>query len=88
MKGCFKTIKKNIIRLKDKNWRQKHAYKNSKDLDYQTWCSGYHYCTTWWCRGVVVITTAQLHSSEPELRFCTCSNPALGVSEIRDGEDL
>ena len=41
-----------------------------------------------WRRGVVVITTAQLHSTKPELRFCTGSNPARGVSEIRDGEDL
>ena len=41
-----------------------------------------------WCRGVVVITTAQLHSTKPELRFCTGSNPARGVSEIRDGEEL
>ena len=40
------------------------------------------------CHGVVVITTAQLHSSKPELRFCAGSNPARGVSEIRDGEDL
>ena len=39
-------------------------------------------------RGVVVITTAQLHSTKPELRFCTGSNPAHGISEIRDGEDL
>ena len=38
--------------------------------------------------GVVVITTAQLHSTKSELRFCTGSNPACGVSEIRDGEDL
>ena len=38
--------------------------------------------------GVVVITTVQLHSTKPELRFCTSSNPARGVSEIRDGEDL
>ena len=38
--------------------------------------------------GVVVITTAQLHSTKPELRFCAGSNPARGVSEIRDGEDL
>ena len=37
---------------------------------------------------VVVITTAQLHSTNPELRFCAGSNPARGVSEIRDGEDL
>ena len=41
-----------------------------------------------WRRGVVVITTAQLHSTKPELRFCAGSNPARGVSEIRDGEDL
>ena len=39
-------------------------------------------------RGVVVITTAQHHSTKPELRFYACSNPARGVSESRDGEDL
>ena len=38
--------------------------------------------------GVVVIATAQLHSSKSELRFCAGSNPARVVSEIRDGEDL
>ena len=41
-----------------------------------------------WCRGAAVITTAQLHSTKPELRFCVCSNPARGVSDIHDGEDL
>ena len=41
-----------------------------------------------WRHGVVVITAAQLHSTKPELRFCTGSNPVRGVSEIRDGEDL
>ena len=41
-----------------------------------------------WRHGVVVITTAQLHSAKPELRFCTGSNSARGVSEICDGEDL
>ena len=41
-----------------------------------------------WRCGVVVITTAQLHSRKPELRFSTGSNSALNVSEIRDGEDL
>ena len=40
-----------------------------------------------WRHGVVVITAAQLHSTKPELRFCTGSNPVRGVSEIRDGED-
>ena len=41
-----------------------------------------------WRRGVVVITTAQLHSTKPELRLCAGSKPARGVSEIRDGQDL
>ena len=36
----------------------------------------------------MVITTAQLYSTKPELRFCPGSNPAPGVSEIRDGHDL
>ena len=48
-----------------------------------TWCSVYQ-----WLRGVVVITTAELHSTKPELRLCTGSNPAGSVSDIRDGEDL
>ena len=34
----------------------------------------------------LVITTAQLHSTRPELRFCAGSNPGRGVSEIRDGK--
>ena len=38
--------------------------------------------------GVVVITTAQLHSTKSEVTFCACSNRARGRSEIRDGEDL
>ena len=37
---------------------------------------------------LVVITTAQVHSTKLELRFCAGSNPTQGVSEIRDGEDL
>ena len=36
----------------------------------------------------VVITTTPLHLTKPELRFFAGSNPAAGVSEIRDGEDL
>ena len=41
-----------------------------------------------WRSGVVVITsTAQLHSTIPELRFCAGSNPARGMSEICDGKD-
>ena len=41
-----------------------------------------------WRCGVVVITTAQLHSTKTKLWFCAGSNPARGVQEIRDGEDL
>ena len=41
-----------------------------------------------WSRGVVVITTAQLHSTKFELRFCGGSNPARSLLEIRHGEDL
>ena len=43
----------------------------------------------WWLRlGVVVITTAQLHSTKSEVRFCAGSNPARGVLEIRVSEDI
>ena len=31
-----------------------------------------------WHHGVVVITTSQLHSIKPELRFCAGSNPSVG----------
>ena len=44
--------------------------------------------TVKWYRGAVVITTAQLHSTKLELKFCAGSNPAGGMWEIRDGEDL
>ena len=40
------------------------------------------------CRGVVVITTAQLHSRKPGLRFCAGLNTARDMSKIRNGEDL
>ena len=45
-------------------------------------------CECGWRRDVVVITTAQLYSTKPELRFYPGSNPARNVPEIRDGEDL
>ena len=38
-------------------------------------------------RGVVVITTAQLHSTKSELRFCALATPAPYVSKICNGED-
>ena len=36
--------------------------------------------------GVVVTTTAELHSPKPELRFCASPNPAHDVLEIYNGE--
>ena len=36
----------------------------------------------------MVITTAQLHSTKPELMFCAGFNPSQGVSKIRYVEDL
>ena len=35
-----------------------------------------------------ILTTAQLHSTKPELTFCAGSDLASGVLEIRDSEDL
>ena len=39
-------------------------------------------------RGVVVITTGKIPSTKSELMFCAASNPARGVSEICDVENL
>ena len=41
-----------------------------------------------WRSDVVVTTTAQLHSTKSELKFWGGSNPARGMSDICDGEDL
>ena len=68
---------------KEKDKRQKKTqerYQNFTELDFEMFQK--------WHRGVVAITTAQLHSMKYELRFCTGSNPACGVSEICDGENL
>ena len=40
---------------------------------------------SWRC-GVVVITIPELHSTNPELRFCAGSNPARSVLELCDGD--
>ena len=40
-----------------------------------------------YCDAVVIIT-AQLPSTTSELRLCIGSNPARGMSKIRNGEDL
>ena len=72
-------------------WPKLRLFNFSLNLLVRFFCN----CTSWHRArhgdlrgGVVVITTAQLHSTKPELRFCAVSNPARGVSEIRDGEDL
>ena len=51
-------------------------------------CVLYGACNVYRHRTVVVITTIQLHSTKPELRFCAGINPANVVWEIRDGERL
>ena len=59
-------------------WRvSASVYEPQQNLDQATWR-----------RSVVVITTAQLHSTKPELRFCAGSNSARCVSDICDDEDL
>ena len=39
-------------------------------------------------RGIVIVTTSQLNSTKPELKFCTGSNSDCGLWEIQDGENL
>ena len=39
-------------------------------------------------RGVVVVNAANRHPAKSQFRFCAGSNPAHGVSEIRDGEEF
>ena len=36
------------------------------------------------CRASLVITTAQLHPTKPELRFCISSNLTCGVLHVGD----
>ena len=62
------------------NWHKYNEMKSQTTDFYLIW--------GFWRRGVVVIATAQLRSTKPELKFCAGSNPACGVSEIRNGEDL
>ena len=47
-----------------------------------------HRANILWRLWIFVNTTAQLHLTSPELRFCVVSNLARGVSEIRYGEDF
>ena len=86
------------------NYFSKFLWKNNKTFQKSTWkyirvflflfwchptdprCNTRY--TRFWHRGVVVITTAQIHSTKPELRLCADSNRARGVSEIHDGEGL
>ena len=41
-----------------------------------------------WFHVVAVITSEELYSTKPELRFCAGSNPACSMSEICSGGDL
>ena len=65
----------------------KPAHHAKKNVAYHDAVVLWHHRRLWYC-AVVVITTAQLHSTKLELRFWAGSNPVRGVSEIHDGEDL
>ena len=54
----------------------------------ENWSKCYNHYGIYQTFLVVVIATAQLYLTKPELRFCASSNPACGVSEIHNGEDL
>ena len=82
IKNMYLSLRKNNVLSVIKNRTNDNKFVTIGVVVVAPWCSG-----LWRC-GVVVITTAQLHSTKPELRFCAGSNPARGVSEIRDGEDL
>ena len=41
-----------------------------------------------WCWSVMVISTAQPHSTESGLDFCVCSNPAPDVSKVSNNEKI
>lgn len=41
-----------------------------------------------WRQGVMVTLNANNHATDSELLLCACSNPACGVLEVFDGENL
>ena len=82
----FNHLKLTVLNKKRVNDLQYLIFSSFISLSLILWDNGYHYSQ--WRRGVGVTTTAQLHSTKPELMFCAGSKPARGVSEIRDGEDL
>ena len=63
-------------------------HKNSWMTELEIGCAIEIGCGIGWHRGVLVITTAKLHSTKPELWFCAGSNPACCMLGIHDGEDL
>ena len=81
-------IIENLSRVFQKQKRNKHknrlSFKTQFKIEFLPPFTGFRKALG----NLLVITTAQLHSTEPELRFWAGSNPARSVSEIRDGEDL
>ena len=68
-------------------------HKDGKDFSIMSWLRRTFLsecCTESFNRGcgVVVITTGQVNSIKSELRFYAGSNPASGVMEICDDENL
>ena len=57
-------------------------FQNFVIFQFQKTINKYNYDVQSWHRGLVVITTAKLHITKPELRFCAGSNPSRGESEI------
>ena len=82
IKNMYLSLRNNDVLSEIKNRTNDNKFVTIGVVVVAPWCSGLCRC------GVVVTTTAQLHSTKPELRFCAGSNPARGVSEIRDGENL
>ena len=72
--------KKKINKIKlFKNHRQDCEHPRIAKIDVYTTTSNFF---------TLKVTAAQLHSTKPEIRFCTGSNPARSMLEIHDGEDL
>ena len=44
--------------------------------------------SSYWCRGGVIITTAQLLLTKPKFSFLSRFNPVGGVSEVYEGETV
>ena len=65
-----------------KGFFKKRRSGTSLPASFSAWFCKKNVSQVLWRRAVVVITTAKLHVTNPDLRFCARSNPASGVLEI------